>query len=154
MESDPEDEDITGEEAPIRILVTEDDPGDSLFLREVLSASFDQGQFPSFDMIIKDTMKNSLEFLKFQRPDLIILDLTLPDCRGFETFQSVHYMVPNSPIVVMTSDEREELGLRSVRAGAQDYLIKGQIDPKALPRTLRFAVERQKIRNKTIKYEL
>jgi len=148
------DEESWNEDEPLRILVTEDDPGDMLFLKEVLSASRQQSQFPPFEMIVKSTMKESLKFLASGSPELVILDLTLPDCRGFETFQSVYQMIPEAPIVVMTSDEREELGLRAVRGGAQDYLIKGQIDPKALPRTLRFAIERQKIRNQTIKYEL
>ena len=81
-------------------------------------------------------------------------DLTLPDCHGFESFQSVRHLVPNIPIVVMTSDECEQLAMRAVRSGAQDYVVKGNLSAKDLPQRLLFSIERQIIRNQSIKYEL
>lgn len=149
----PEDKEL-GQDETLDILLIEDDPGDVTIFEESIKSAHTRGEFPSFKLICKGTMRDTIDFLSSHSPSLVIIDLTLPDCYGFESFQSVRHLVPNTPIVVMTSEECAQLGLRSVRSGAQDYLIKGNVEPTALPRILLYAVERQKIRNQSIKYEL
>jgi diguanylate cyclase (GGDEF)-like protein len=75
--------------------------------------------------------------------DAILLDLALPDSRGLATFTSLHAHAPSIPIVVLTGLADEALGLQAVHAGAQDYLLKGEVEGRRLGRVLRFAIERQ-----------
>lgn len=77
--------------------------------------------------------------------DLVLLDLTLPDSRGLETFLYLRRNAPELPIIVLSGLEDEELALRAVREGAQDYLFKGQIEPNLLARAIRYAIERKRL---------
>ena len=77
-------------------------------------------------------------------PDLILADLNLPDSRGTETVASLQTSYPNVPLVIVSAWEDEAVSLRSVKAGAQDYLIKGHIDGPNLHRVIRYAVERKR----------
>jgi two-component sensor histidine kinase len=71
------------------------------------------------------------------------MDLGLPDSQGFRTFTQVHNQMPELPIIIITGLEDEDLGLSAVKEGAQDYLIKGQVDKNLLGRTLKYAIERK-----------
>ncbi len=75
-------------------------------------------------------------------PDIILLDLSLPDAQGLDTIRGVQLRLPGTPIVVLTSDSSERLALEVVRNGAQDYLVKGRFDLDTLIRTMRYAIER------------
>ena len=77
--------------------------------------------------------------------DLILLDLSLPDSQGLVTFERTHAFAPEVPIVVLTEVEDEDVGLGTVRGGAQDYLIKGKVGPDLLQRSIRYAVERHRL---------
>ena len=76
--------------------------------------------------------------------DLVLLDLSLPDSQGFDTFARVHAQAPDLPIVVVTGSNDEMLAVQAVQAGAQDYLVKGEIDSGLLSRAMRYAIERKK----------
>jgi len=145
---------MTESNPPLEILVIEDNPGDLQFLVERLKASETDDLFPVFTSTELETLADGLNYLKTQTPDLIILDLTLPDCRGLDTFQGFHHRAPKIPIVVLTNTDEEDIGLQAVQAGAQDFLIKEQVERRQLARSLRYAMERQRIRNSKIKYEL
>jgi CheY-like chemotaxis protein len=145
---------MSTDDHPLEILVVEDNPGDLRFLVERLRASERDGLFPAFSSTEFETLVEGLNHLKTRTPDLIILDLTLPDCKGLDTFQGFHHRVPKVPIVVLTNTDEEDIGLQAVQEGAQDFLIKEQVERRQLARSLRYAMERQRIRNSKIKYEL
>ena len=78
--------------------------------------------------------------------DIVLLDLNLPDSRGIETFLALHRMAPGVPIIVLTGEDDESLGVAAVEKGAQDYLVKHQVDGSKLARLVRFALVRQRAR--------
>jgi diguanylate cyclase (GGDEF)-like protein len=80
-----------------------------------------------------------------QRPDVVVLDLNLPDGTGIQTLRRVMEDVPGTPVIVLTGSDDEETGIRALQIGAQDYLVKDQIDSKSLPRALRYALERHRL---------
>lgn len=126
------------EKSGLRILVVEDNPGDLLILSEMLKdAGLDQAAFST-----ADTLERALIEVAGQTFDVIILDLALPDSRGMKTFASVRAHAPGTPIIVLTGLADEVLGMRAVRQGAQDYLVKGQVDGRLLYRSMMYAVER------------
>jgi signal transduction histidine kinase len=77
--------------------------------------------------------------------DVVLLDLTLPDSQGFETFTRVHTFSPDVAIVVLSGLDDEGLAVRAVQVGAQDYLVKGQVDGGTILRSMRYAIERQRL---------
>lgn len=96
-----------------------------------------------FELKIVESLKDSLNILNKSDFDVIVLDLGLPDSNGFETFIQVHDHSPQIPIIILTGLEDEEIGVRAVKKGAQDYLIKGQINTKLLHRSIKYAIQRQ-----------
>ena len=90
-------------------------------------------------------LDGALRCLEEAHFDLIVLDLGLPDEQGFETFARAHERAAQTPIIVLTGLEDETLGLKTVRRGAQDYLVKGQFDGHLLARAMRYAIERKQM---------
>jgi DNA-binding response OmpR family regulator len=76
--------------------------------------------------------------------DAVLLDLSLPDSQGFETFSRLRAQAPDVPVIVLTSLEDEELALGAAREGAQDYVVKGSVNPQSLARSISFAIERHR----------
>jgi PAS domain S-box-containing protein len=124
----------------IRILLIEDDPEYAYLLQEMLKTAHSA----SFDVTHSDHLAGGLNQLVEGSFDVILLDLSLPDSWGFETFAMVHAQAPDVPIVPLSGLDDERLAMHAVRAGAQDYLIKGETDTKLLTRTLCYAVERKR----------
>jgi len=89
-------------------------------------------------------LADGLRLLAQDRHDVVLLDLNLPDSAGLDTFRAVHLAAPDVPTVVLTGSRDEGLGVEAVRAGAQDYLVKGRIDAALLSRALRYAIERKR----------
>lgn len=85
-----------------------------------------------------------LKFLASQDVDVVLLDLGLPDSNGMETFAKLQTQFSHLPVVIMTGSNDEDLGVQAVQLGAQDYLVKGQVDSRLLRRTLVYAIERKK----------
>jgi MinD-like ATPase involved in chromosome partitioning or flagellar assembly/CheY-like chemotaxis protein len=127
-------------ENEIRVLLIEDNPGDA----KLVSIMLAQAKGASFRLETCDRLGTGLERLAKGGLDALLLDLSLPDSHGFETFDRAHAAVPLLPIVLLSSLDDETIALRAVELGAQDYLIKGRVDDHALSRALRFAVQRQK----------
>jgi len=90
-------------------------------------------------------LTRALERLSQGGIDLILLDLTLPDSQGIVTFERAYAFAPDVPVVVLTEVDDEEVGLSTVKGGAQDYLVKGSVDPDLLRRSIRYAVERHRL---------
>jgi PleD family two-component response regulator len=124
-----------------KILLIEDNRGDARLLEETLA------DVPgvSFKLIWAVRLEHGLRYLQNEEISLVLLDLGLPDSEGFETFKKIHGSVPDVPIIVMTGLNDEKLALEAVREGAQDYLVKGQVDGNVLIRAIRYAIERKKL---------
>ena len=122
----------------IRVLVVEDNPGDVRLFSELVRSTGAK----SFAFEHVSTLRAGLEKLNNDQFDVVLLDLTLPDEQGLSTVTRAHAHAPNVPIVVLTGRGDEALALQAVRAGAQDYLFKGQVDGDLLVRSIRYATER------------
>ena len=123
----------------VHILLIEDNPGDARLAREMLRGA----QGVSIDVV--DSLSAAEVRLSAPGVDLILLDLGLPESRGLETLARVRTRRADLPVVVLTSLDDEALALEAVRAGAQDYLVKGRFDESSLPRSIRYATERQRV---------
>lgn len=124
-----------------KILLVEDNPGDARLLQE----AFKEIPKMSFQFVFCQTLQQALDHLASDRPDVCLLDLGLPDAQGLQAVQSIHGVRPDLPIVVLTVLNDESVALESLRRGAQDYLMKGKIDSSLLWRSLRYAMERQRV---------
>jgi phosphoserine phosphatase RsbU/P len=129
---------------PVRVLLVEDNPADADLIREALEeAEARASGVPGFELIHVDRLASGEARLAAGDIELVLLDLSLPDSHGFETFRRLGSRFPSVPIVVLSGLADEELAMRAVREGAQDYLVKGSGDGTAITRTLRYAMERK-----------
>ena len=119
------------------ILVVED----SATQRELLKVMLDE---LDMDVEVAVDLASGIELLKANQFDAVMLDLILPDSAGIETLIAVSSAQAWTPIVVLTSLEEEALGDEALRAGAEDYLVKGEVSQQGLSRSLRYAIERKK----------
>ncbi len=124
----------------IRVLLIEDNPGDARLIREILA----EAKGNQFEFERADRLSTGLECLAAGGVDVVLLDLGLPDSVGFDTFARVYVQVLEAPIIVLTGLADESLAVKAVREGAQDYLVKGQVDSDLLSRTIRYAIERKR----------
>ena len=107
----------------LKILLIEDDPGDAHLIRKMLIES----KIACFELEHFDRLSTGLEHLAQMEIDLILLDLNLPDSQGLDTFVKAHAKAQVIPVIVLTGLEDENLAIKSISKGAQDYLVKGQI---------------------------
>ena len=123
----------------ISILLVEDNAGDRRLISEMLA----EASNVTFDVKYADRLQAAMEYLGQNRVKVVLLDLGLPDSQGLETLRKVYAQVSELPIVVLTGLNDEMIGVQAVNEGAQDYLIKGQVDTHLLRRTIRYAIERK-----------
>lgn len=97
------------------------------------------------DLVVVDSLYMAFENLKSSPIDLVLLDLSLPDSTGFKTLTTLLEAFPKIPVVVLTGINNEIVGSQSVKAGAQDFLVKGQFDHKILGRSIRYAIQRHQV---------
>ncbi|MDO9537275.1 MAG: ATP-binding protein [Thermoplasmata archaeon] len=126
----------------LNILLIEDNPGDARLIQELLS----EDTFIHIDTA--ERLSTGLEYLDEEKFDALLLDLSLPDSQGLETFNRVQDSFPRLPILILTGLNDEELAPEIVRKGAQDYLVKGQVDRNLLKRAIKYAIERKKLDDK------
>jgi sigma-B regulation protein RsbU (phosphoserine phosphatase) len=126
-------------------LLIEDNPGDAALIRYALAGP-DAGASaaPDFHLVCMDRLASGLLRLDDEGVDIVLLDLSLPDSQGLESVSQVRARSPHVPIVVLTGLDDEAMGLKAVREGAQDYLIKGNLDGALLKRAMRYAIERRR----------
>jgi signal transduction histidine kinase/DNA-binding response OmpR family regulator len=123
---------------PLKILLVEDNPGDADLIQEMLPTTDESG----FVVHCVSRLSEAVSHLEEKEADLTLLDLDLPDSQGIETVRLAHQAAPKMPIVVLTGNQDERLGIAAVQGGAQDFLIKGQTHQSQLSRVLRYAVQR------------
>ena len=122
------------------VLLVEDNPGDVRLIREMLA---EEPEAP-FRLSSVDRLSRGLEFVTLNETALVLLDLSLPDSHGMETFSRMYAHSPKTPIIVLTGNDDHALALSAVKRGAQDYLVKGKIDRELLQRAMQYAVERKR----------
>jgi len=131
------------------VLLVEDNAGDARLLREMFN---ERASFHA-DVTTVQSMREAEKHVSVYTVDIIVLDLGLPDAQGLDALRRVHAAGPNIPVVVLTGLDDEALAVRALQEGAQDYLVKGQIEARGLLRALRYAVER-KTMEVNINYDL
>jgi DNA-binding response OmpR family regulator len=125
----------------IRVLLIEDDEGDFLLIKEHLS----EEKRVAFRLERVDRLSTALELLGGSQFDIVLLDLGLPDSSGPETFDRFHEACQTTPVIILTGLDDEELAVKKMKSGAQDYIIKGEISGRLLTRSIRYAIERYKL---------
>ncbi|MGE3723903.1 MAG: sensor histidine kinase [Candidatus Sericytochromatia bacterium] len=128
---------------PKRILLIEDHSVDAFFLAETL----DQIDTFCFELIWKNTLTEGLNYLHQERCEIILLDLSLTDSQGLDTLNSVIEAASHLPVVVLTGQEDEGIGIRAMQLGAQDYLPKSALEKGLLMRTIHHAIERKQLQS-------
>ncbi len=123
----------------IKILIVEDNPGDARFILEMLT----EGRLGGHEAETVETLESAVSRVNSKRFDVIILDLNLPDSGGLETLDRVLAASGGmTPVIILTGLSDETQGGASIGRGAEDYLVKGSIDPAQLSRSVRYAIER------------
>jgi serine phosphatase RsbU (regulator of sigma subunit) len=125
-------------EKPINILMIEDDAEDFLIARRLLESAAPQ----RFRVERRDCLREGMAAIGLDT-EAVLLDLSLPDSQGWETFAHVRERAPHIPIILLTGLDDEALGVQAVQGGAQDYLVKGQFDGRLLSRAILYAIERK-----------
>jgi len=127
-------------DSTIRVLLIEDNPGDGRLIEEFLA----DAHSVHFDLVRADRLSAGLTRLERGEIDIVLLDLILPDSRGLETFRQVRDRAAGVPVVILSGVEDDELAMRAVQEGAQDYLVKGSVKAHSLVRVLRYTFERHR----------
>ena len=132
-------------ETAIQVLLVEDSIGDARLLREM----FKREKPGTFELSHLVRMAEAETHLTKGGVDIVLLDMGLPDGHGLDTLRRAHAAAPDTPMIVLTGLDDEALAAEAIKEGAQDYLIKGQIENRALPRALRYAIERHRMQTET-----
>jgi len=122
------------------VLLIEDNPGDARLIREMIA----EDPRTPFTLHYADRLAKGLEHLSGGETALVILDLSLPDSHGLDTFAKVYAHSPAVPIIVLTGNDDDSLALSAVKGGAQDYLVKARLDRELLLRSMHYSIERKR----------
>ncbi len=125
----------------IKVLIVEDNAGDVRLIRELLS----QAQGSRFHLEWTRSLSDGISCLSRENFDVVLLDLGLPESKGMDTFVSLKNRFTAVPVIILTGLADEELALKAMHLGAQDYLVKGQIDHHSLSRSILYAIERNRL---------
>jgi DNA-binding NtrC family response regulator len=132
---------VGGKMDKMNILIIEDNPGDVRLVKEMLA----EVKGVSYSLESADNLAKGMERLRREGIDVLLLDLNLPDSTGLTTFSRLHTEFEALPVVIFSGfSEDENVAVKAVIEGAQDYLVKGQVDSKVLSRVIRYAIERKK----------
>lgn len=132
-------------ENSLQVLLVQDGAADARSLREM----FRNEKPGSFELIHVGRISEAETYLATARADIILLDIGSSDGNGIGTVRQAHAMAPGTPLIVLTGLDDEAAAAEALKEGAQDYLIKGQIESRALPRTLRHAIELRRMKAET-----
>ena len=129
------------EQKAVKVLLIEDNPGDARLIRVMLADAAGS----AFDVEHVDRLERGIKKLEEKGADVVLVDLSLPDSHGLETFTQLHARASHTPIVVLSGLDDTTLAVQAVHEGAQDYLIKGQVNGQLLARAMRYAIERKRL---------
>jgi signal transduction histidine kinase len=124
----------------LHVILVEDSKSDALLLKENVALA---GKNISLSMA--SSLKEAFQFIQNNHIDAILLDLSLPDSSGLDTVKITRQNFPHLPLVVLTGVEDESMGVKALRLGAGDYLVKGQVDGQLIIRAIKYSVERNEI---------
>ena len=133
---------MNAEPQKTRLLLVEDNPGDARLIEELL-----HGFSNDFEISITRTLKETLACLEHETVDAVLLDLNLPDSTGLDTVRTLVSASPLTPVIILTAQESDELGLAAIQAGAQDYIPKSEMSHSMLNRALRYGQQRMALQN-------
>jgi PAS domain S-box-containing protein len=123
------------------VLLIEDNAGDARLIKEMLT----EAGTGSFQLERADRLSSGLASIDQGSPELVLLDLSLPDSEGLATVAAVRKHAPQLPVIVLTGHDDDSLAMAAVGSGAQDYLVKGRITGDSLDRAIRYAIERKRV---------
>ncbi|UTB32923.1 MAG: response regulator [Methanobacterium sp. ERen5] len=126
---------------PIKVLMIEDNRGDYQLILKLLEKS----ENAQFELVHSPRLKSGVELLENNSFDVILLDLGLPDSNGLDSFNVILKKHPEIPTIILTGLANEETGIKAIKYGAQDYLVKGEFNGKLLVRAIQYAIERKKL---------
>jgi len=129
------------DEPVVKILLVEDNPLDARLIREIMKNT----RILTYELDSADSLSSALIRLGSTTYSAILADLSLPDSQGAETYWKIHNHSPTTPIIVLTGTDDESLALELMQKGAQDYLVKGQLNRNQLERSVSYSLERHKI---------
>lgn len=124
-----------------KVLLVEDNEADARLAREFIQESHPQG----FSLAHVTRLSAAIRRLSSDQFDAVLLDLTLLETHGLDTLHPLRSSFPNLPIIILSGVSDEALAVEAMQHGAQDYLIKGRVDGHILVRSIRYAIERQRI---------
>lgn len=128
------------DEKNLQVLLIEDDPDDAFLIREMMS----DGKEAAVRIEHRIRLVDGIDRMRAGGIDLVLLDLGLPESHGLDTLRSILPIAGEVPIIVLTGLSDAHTGAEAVREGAQDYLIKGQVNDRMLGRSILYAIERKK----------
>ncbi len=134
---------------PIKALLVEDSPSDARLIQELLR----QAGGRQILLNHTDRIGSALECLHLDRPDVVLLDLKLPDSKGLETFQRIHSEAPALPVIILTGVDDIDMALETIAEGAADYLLKNDLSSGLLLRVLRYSIERKRVEESLLRTE-
>ena len=134
----------------ISVLIIDDDPDDIIILSQALKKSKNL----KYSISSSGSLHEGLEVVKKRKFDLVILDLNLPDSKGYDTFKTFNEKHFGIPVVVMTGLGDEATAVEAIRMGAQDYIVKGSYNSEQTAKALRFAIERHQIMSTYMGYSI
>ena len=123
----------------LKILLLEDNPGDARLINEYVKES----SLVNFSLTHIEQLSAGLEYLNQNSPDVILLDLGLPDSQGIDSLRSIVSQEPYIPVIVLTGLNDSEMAIKAMQTGAQDYLIKGEFNSDLLIRVISYSIERK-----------
>ena len=132
----------------LKVLLIEDNPGDARLIELMLA---DAGR-DLFELESVERLSQGLERLSAGGIAVVLSDLSLPDSQGLQTFSRLHAQAPTVPIIVLSGLNDTTLAVQAVHEGAQDYLVKGQVDGQLLVRAMRYAIERKQMSQQLARY--
>ncbi len=133
----------------IKVLLIEDNLGDAVLIQEMLK----DVKTTNFQVKHAQILSEGIGYLQNEDFDIILLDLALPDSQGIDTFNRANEHATELPIIILTGLSDEEFAIKAVGEGAQDYLVKGEVDSRLLARSMKYAIERNIIEDKLKKSE-
>ena len=126
-------------EPGLNILIVEDNPGDQVLLTELLKLS----SIVIKQLLYASTLSQASSITMNNNIEVILLDLSLPDSSGLETFRSLKFFADKIPVIILSGLSDTEIALQAIKEGAQDYLMKDDFDEKILAKTIRYSIERK-----------